>query len=501
MNKEQEINNSKEPSLLQAIIPLVALVCLICLNVILLGDDTLSGANQMALLCASFVAGGIAMYNGVSWKQIMQGILKTLNSSTGAIIILLMIGLLAGTWMLSGVIPSMIYYGLYILRPEYFLPAVVVICCIVSVATGSSWSTVATVGVALLGVGQTLGFNDAVVAGAIISGAYFGDKISPLSDTTNLASATAGTDLFTHIKYMQNTTIPTILLTIIIFTCISLFGELDTTEISVGQMQSAIAEVFNVSPLLFVVPVIVIVMIAKKCAPIPTLFIGGVLGGIAAVIAQPDVVAAIAGESSLTAAGAYKVVMQAMYGPTEYATGNEMLNNLFATNGMAGMLNTVWLIIIAMVFGGVLDAGRFLEKITSTLIRKVSSSQGGMVTTTAATCIMFNMTTSDQYISIVIPGKMFKDAYRRRRLAPEVLSRTLEDAATATSVLIPWNTCGATQASVLGVATIAYLPYTFFCYLSPLMSILFAWLNIRIHRLTDEQVAQMEKEERILAES
>ncbi len=486
--------------MLQAVVPILALITLIAFNVFLLGDDTLSGANQMALLFASFVAGGIAMYNGVSWNKIMQGILKTLNSSTGAIIILLMIGLLAGTWMLSGIIPAMIHYGLYILRPEYFLPAVVVIAAIVSVATGSSWSTVATVGVALLGVGQTLGFNDAVVAGAIISGAYFGDKVSPLSDTTNLASATTGTPLFTHIKYMMRTTVPTIVITLLLFTAISLFGNVSNAEVSVAEVQNAITEYFNISPLLFVVPVIVVVMIAKKCAPIPTLFIGGVLGGIAAIIAQPDIIAMLAGEESLTAGGAYTVVMRAMYGSTEFVTGNAVMDDLFTTNGMAGMLNTVWLIIIAMIFGGVLEAGRFLEKITSALIDKVNKSQGGLVTTTAATCVLFNLTTSDQYISIVIPGKMFGSAYRRSRLAPEVLSRTLEDSATATSVLIPWNTCGATQASVLGVATVAYLPYAFFCYLSPLMSMLFAWLNIRIHRLTDEQLAEIEAQERTFAE-
>ncbi len=478
---------TKRPTILQSLIPILTLIVLISLNVILLGDDTLSGANQLSLLCASAVAIGIAIYNRVPWSQILQGILHTLNTSMSALLILLMIGVLAGTWMLSGIIPAMIYYGLYILKPDYFLPAAAIISAIISVATGSSWSTVATVGVALLGIGQALGFNDALVAGAIISGAYFGDKVSPLSDTTNLASAIAQTDLFTHIRYMMYTTIPTMLLTLGAFTVFSLSGGNHApAPDSVREVQQAIGNFYHITPWLFVVPIAVVVMIIQKMPAVPALFIGGLLGGIMALIFQPDVIASLSGEEQLSAGGAYRVVTKAMYGTTSLQTGNPTLDSLFTSHGMAGMLNTIWLIITAMIFGGVLEAGQFLERITQALIKRVHSD-GGLVTTTAATCILFNTTASDQYISIVVPGKMFAGAYRKNGMAPEVLSRTLEDSGTATSVLIPWNTCGATQAGVLGVATFSYLPYAFFCYLSPLMSILFAWLNLKIRRISPEE--------------
>lgn len=399
-----------------------------------------------------------------------------------AILILMMIGALAGTWMLSGVIPAMIHYGLYILRPDYFLPAAVIIAAIIAIATGSSWSTIATVGVALLGIGQTLGLNDAMIAGAIISGAYFGDKVSPLSDTTNLASATAGVNLFTHIRYMMFTTVPTILITFILFTIISLCIDIQPTDMSVDAVQQTITSTYQISPLLFIVPIIVIWMIARRVEPVPVLFLGAILGAILALITQSDVITQLSGQETLTFKGAYRIITQAMYGSLSINTGNPTVDTLFSTSGMAGMMNTIWLIITAMIFGGVMEAGQFLERITSALIQRVHST-GGLVTTTTGTCLLFNATASDQYIAIVVPGKMFSNAYRKNRLAPEVLSRTLEDTGTVTSVLFPWNTCGATQSSVLGVSTFTYLPYAFFCYLSPVMSILFAWLNIKIRRL------------------
>lgn len=475
---------SKKPTILQSIIPILTLIGLIGCNVVLLGDDTLSGANQLSLLVASAVAVCIATYNKVGWGDILKGILHTLNTAMPAILILLMIGVLAGTWMLSGIIPAMIHYGLYILRPDYFLPAAVVIGAIISVATGSSWSTIATVGVALLGIGQTLGFSDPVVAGAIISGAYFGDKVSPLSDTTNLAAATTETDLFTHIRYMMYTTVPSILITIIIFTIISITDTSSDVATSVSDVQNTITYYYNITPLLFIVPIAVVVMIIRKMPPVPVLFIGGLLGALFAVIFQPDIIKLISNEQTITPQNVYTVITKAMYGTTSLATGDPIVDELFTTRGMGGMLNTIWLIVTAMIFGGVMEAGHFLERITSALIKKVHST-GGLVTTTAATCVMFNMTAADQFIAIVVPGKMFLKAYRKNKLSSEVLSRTLEDSGTATSVLIPWNTCGATQSGVLGVATIAYLPYAMFCYISPLMSILFAWLNIKIRKSND----------------
>lgn len=461
----------KRPTILQSVIPILALIGLISLNVITLGDDTLSGANQISLLIASSVATCIALYNKVTWQDILKGILHTLSAAMPAILILMMIGALAGTWMLSGVIPAMIHYGLYILRPDYFLPAAVIITAIIAIATGSSWSTIATVGVALLGIGQTLGLNDAMIAGAIISGAYFGDKVSPLSDTTNLASATAGVNLFTHIRYMMFTTVPTILITIILFTIISLCINVQPTDMSVDAVQQTITSTYQISPLLFIVPIIVIWMIARRVEPVPVLFLGAILGAILALITQSDVITQLSGQETLTFKGAYRIITQAMYGSLSINTGNPTVDTLFSTSGMAGM-----------IFGGVMEAGQFLERITSALIQRVHST-GGLVTTTTGTCLLFNATASDQYIAIVVPGKMFSNAYRKNRLAPEVLSRTLEDTGTVTSVLFPWNTCGATQSSVLGVSTFTYLPYAFFCYLSPVMSILFAWLNIKIRRL------------------
>ena len=425
--------NHKRPTILQSVIPILVLIGLISLNVITLGDDTLSGANQISLLIASSVATCIALYNKVTWQDILKGILHTLSAAMPAILILMMIGALAGTWMLRG-------------------------------------------------IGQTLGLNDAMIAGAIISGAYFGDKVSPLSDTTNLASATAGVNLFTHIRYMMFTTVPTILITIILFTIISLCINVQPTDMSVDAVQQTITSTYQISPLLFIVPIIVIWMIARRVEPVPVLFLGAILGAILALITQSDVITQLSGQETLTFKGAYRIITQAMYGSLSINTGNPTVDTLFSTSGMAGMMNTIWLIITAMIFGGVMEAGQFLERITSALIQRVHST-GGLVTTTTGTCLLFNATASDQYIAIVVPGKMFSNAYRKNRLAPEVLSRTLEDTGTVTSVLFPWNTCGATQSSVLGVSTFTYLPYAFFCYLSPVMSILFAWLNIKIRRL------------------
>ncbi len=472
----------KSPTVFQSLIPVAVLIVLIGLNVTLLGDETLAGANQMSLLIASGVTACIAIRNGKTWGDILEGIVRTLTGAIPAILILLMIGVLSGTWMLSGIIPAMIHYGLYVLRPEYFLPATVVISALISLATGSSWSTVATVGVALLGIGRTLGFGDPVIAGAIISGAYFGDKVSPLSDTTNLAAATAGTNLFTHIRYMLYTTLPTIFVTLIIFTILSIGGGKIAADVSVADTQRMITDYYYISPVLFLVPLAAVAMIVFKMPPVPVLFVGSLLGGVMAVVCQPELIGLLSGDGALTDGGAYRVVSRAMYGTVSPETGDPMVDSLFTSRGMAGMLNTVWLIITAMIFGGVMEAGQFLERITTALIRRVRST-GGLVSATAGTCVLFNSTASDQYLAIVIPGKIFGSAYRRKGLAPEVLSRTLEDAGTATSVLIPWNTCGATQAGVLNVATVAYLPYAFFCYISPLMSILFAWLGLRIRRI------------------
>ncbi len=474
----------KQPSFLLALVPIVVLIILLTINVIVLGSNAISGANQIALLLASGVAGIISYRLGYTWEEIEISIVKSISSAMAAMLILLAIGSLSGTWLLSGIVPSMIYYGLKILNPTIFLFAACVVSGIVSLATGSSWSTVATVGIALLGIGKALNIPEGVIAGAIISGAYFGDKMSPLSDTTNLAPAMAGTDLFTHIKYMAITTIPTLGITLIIY---FIWGfTLDTTQ-AVADSSTvllALEEKFSLNPLLFIVPVLVIVMIVKKVPALPALLAGALLGGVAAIIFQPQIIEQVSGVQGNYLKASFIAVMNAMTTTINIQTSDPMISELLTAKGMSGMLNTIWLILCAMIFGGVMESCGLLKAIAEQII-KFAHSTGSLVASTAATCIFFNFTASDQYMAIAVPGRMYADTYRKRGLKPEVLSRTLEDAGTVTSVLIPWNTCGATQANVLGVATMAYAPYTFFCLISPLMTILHAYLNYKIRRLDD----------------
>lgn len=480
--------NIRKPSIIQSIIPLAVLIALIAFNVITNPDDTLAGSNQLALFTASAIAITLAYRNGIRWNQIMEGVTSTLLAAVPSLLILFIIGMLSGMWMLSGIVPTMIYYGLKILQPEFFLPATVILTLLVSLATGSSWSTIATVGIALLGIGEVLGFDPAMVAGAIISGAYFGDKISPMSDTTNLASAVAEVPLFTHIRYMMTTTTPSIIITLLIFVAITFFGGSSHGAVAKSEIGDLIGSYYNITPILFIVPVATIFLIFKKVPAIAVLFIGSLLGGVFAIIFQWDMLSGMAG-GDMSIANIYAIITKGMYGSTAVSTGNVMVDDLLSTSGMAGMLNTIWLIITAMVFGGVMEAGGFLNTLMSAVQKRVSS-EGGLVSATVGTAVMFNVTAGDQYMSIVIPGKMYKKSFDKAGLKGEVLSRTLEDSATATSVLVPWNTCGATQASILGVATTAYAPYAFFCYISPLMSMFFAWFNIKMRRVTDEKKAK-----------
>ncbi|MBX2896426.1 MAG: Na+/H+ antiporter NhaC [Cyclobacteriaceae bacterium] len=472
----------KKPSLLQALTPIVVLIGLLTINVIVLGSDAITGANQIALLMASGIAGIIAFRCGYNWHHIEGSIVKSISSAMGAMLILLAIGSLAGTWLLSGIVPSMIYYGLKILNPTIFLLAACVVCAIVSVATGSSWSTVATVGIALLGIGKAMDIHEGVIAGAIISGAYFGDKMSPLSDTTNLAPAMAGTDLFTHIRYMTYTTFPTLAITLVIF---FIWGfTLDTSGAATDSsaVLKAIESRFNLSPFLFIVPVLVIVMIVKKVPALPALLVGALLGGIAAIIFQPDLVIEISKVDGNFLKASFIAVMNAMTTTIHIQTADPMISELLTAKGMSGMLNTIWLILCAMIFGGVMESAGLLKIIAEKIIQ-FAHSTGSLVASTTVTCIFFNFTASDQYMAIAVPGRMYADTFRKRGLKPEVLSRTLEDSGTVTSVLIPWNTCGATQANVLGVATMAYAPFCFFCIMSPFMTVLQAYVNYKIRRL------------------
>lgn len=477
---------TKSPSLLQALIPIIFLIVLLSINVYLFGDDATYGANQIALLLAAAVGAVIAGKVGYSWDEILQGIVKSISSAMSAILILMLIGSLAGTWLISGIVPALIYYGLDILNPTIFLFAAVIVSAIVSLATGSSWTTAATIGIALVGIGKTMGIHEGVVAGAIISGAYFGDKMSPLSDTTNLAPAMAGTDLFTHIRYMALTTVPTITITLIIFLVWGFFIDSSSSIGTVEEVHQAIASKFNITPWLFLVPAVVIGLILKKVPALPALLAGALLGGVFAIIFQPNIVLEIAGSSTGTFWDYYKGVIMALFGETSVATGNAMVDDLLSAGGMIGMMNTIFLILCAMVFGGVMESAGMLKRMADSIIQYANST-GSLVASTAITCGFFNVTASDQYIAIVVPGRMFAPAYKDRGLAPENLSRTLEDSGTVTSVLVPWNTCGAYQSTVLGVGTFAYLPYAFFNLLSPIMTIAFAYAGIKIKKLAEKK--------------
>ncbi|MEM6320507.1 MAG: Na+/H+ antiporter NhaC [Bacteroidota bacterium] len=476
-----DINENQELNIWEALIPVFALVGLLAFNVVMYGDDALSGSNQFVLLLGAAVAAIVGFKNKVTYKKMLVEVGNNFKSTTGAILILLFVGALAGTWLLSGIIPTLIYGGLKILSPSIFLPATVVICAVISLATGSSWTTSATVGIALIGIGGTIGFSLGMVAGAVLSGAYFGDKMSPLSDTTNLAPAMAGGELFDHIRYMTYTTVPTITVTIIIFTIIGLTrettGGTDTTEIL-----AAIDASFNITPWLLLVPAAVIFLIVRKTKPVVALLIGSLLGGVFAIIFQPEIVAKIGGSDTLTFGSAYKGVMDALTVDIAVETSNESLNDLFTASGMSGMLGTIWLIMCAMVFGGVMDAIGALARISSALL-SVADSVFGLFASTVASCLALNVTASDQYLAIVVPGKMFAKAYEEKGLAPENLSRTLEDSGTVTSVLVPWNTCGAYQSGVLGVSVADYFVYAIFNYLSPFTTLLFAALGIKIKQL------------------
>lgn len=482
-SENTEVIKNKELNIWEALIPVFALVAMLFYNVFFVyGDDALSGSNQFILVMGAAIAAIIGFKNKVSYQKMMDEVAENIKSTSGAILILLMVGALAGTWLISGIIPSMIYYGLQILNPTIFLAASVVICAIISIATGSSWTTSATVGIALIGIGNTLGISAGMTAGAVLSGAYFGDKMSPLSDTTNLAPTMAGGELFAHIKYMAITTIPTILVTLLVFVIIG-FSIETTGSPDVSDKLSAIDDAFNISPWLFVVPAIVIFLIVKKTPPLIALLAGTLLAGVAAIIAQPEIVLNVAGETELTANSAYKGVMNAITTDSAVVTKSKELNDLFTAGGMYGMLGTIWLIICAMVFGGVMDAIGALSRISGALLN-LASSVFGLFASTVASCLALNVTASDQYLAIVVPGKMFKKAYEDKGLAPENLSRTLEDSGTVTSVLIPWNTCGAYQSGVLGVGVGEYFVYAIFNWLSPFTTLLFAALNIKIKQLT-----------------
>jgi len=469
---------SKQISLGYALFPILILVILLSYNVIVFGDDALSGSNQFILLLGGAVAAIVGFKWKISYEVMLEKVAENLQSVTGALLILLFVGALAGTWLVSGIIPAMIYYGLQILHPSIFLPACIIICAIISLATGSSWTTSATVGIALIGIGKVLGIPVGMVAGAVISGAYFGDKLSPLSDTTNLAPAMAGSELFSHIRYMTLTTVPSIVVTLIVFFIIS-FTKTTAGTADIDSLMLAIKDKFTINFSLFLVPAVVVFLIVRKAPPLVALLVGTLLGGLFALIFQKDILIEVAQASGFSFEVAYKGIMNAITVATEVKTTNPLLNDLFSSGGMEGMLGTIWLIMCAIVFGGIMDAIGALARISNALLNWAASTFQ-LFASTVASCLAINLTASDQYLSIVIPGKMFAEAYKKRGLAPENLSRTLEDSGTVTSVLIPWNTCGAYQSGVLGVGVGEYFIYAIFNWLSPFMTLLYAAFKIKI---------------------
>jgi Na+/H+ antiporter nhaC len=478
-------NPIKIPSPLLSLVPILVLVTLLFVTIRIFGSDALSGGSQVVLLTATAVCCLIAMgYSKVRWKAIELAMINNISGVATALIILLIIGALSGSWMISGVVPTLIYYGMQIIHPSFFLASTCVICAIVSVMTGSSWTTIATIGIALLGIGQAQGFDDGWIAGAIVSGAYFGDKISPLSDTTILASSVTDTPLFKHIKYMMITTVPSIVITLVIFTVAGLTHEAIASD-QIAMYSVSLKETFDISLWLLIVPIITGILIAKRIPSIITLFISTALAGIFALIFQPHLLQEISGLPIENMQSQFKGLIMTFYGSTQIQTGNPDLNELVSTRGMSGMMNTIWLIICAMCFGGAMTASGMLGSITSVFIRFMKRTVG-LVASTVASGLFLNICTADQYISIILTGNMFKDIYQKKGYESRLLSRTTEDAVTVTSVLIPWNTCGMTQATILGVATFTYLPYCFFNLISPLMSITIAAIGFKIKRINEK---------------
>ena len=471
------------PHPLVSAIPLVVLIGLLALIIALFGSDSLSGGSQIALLMGLAVCVFISMvFYRVPWKAFEQQIEKTLGGVAVTILILLAVGMLAGSWMVSGIVPTLIYYGVQLLSPQFFLVCACLICALVSLLSGSSWTTIATIGVALLGISHALDINEAMAAGAIISGAYFGDKMSPLSDTTILASSSTGVDIFTHIRYMMFTTMPAFLLTLIIFAAIG-FGKGGDDVLHVSQFTHGLAATFNISLWTLLVPVLTAFLIARRIPSVIVLFLSALMAGVTALILQPHLLIQIGAPSDLSQLGETSALIKGLaityYGATAVDTGNAELNELVSTGGMTGMLNTIWLIICAMCFGAGMVASGMIESLTRVVISWVKS-RVGLVASTASTGLFLNIATGDQFISIVLTANMFQNVYQQKGYEPRLLSRTCEDSATVTSVLVPWNTCGMTQSTVLGVATIAYLPFCFFNLLSPLMTILVAAIGWKI---------------------
>ena len=475
----------KKPGLLLSLVPVLALIALLMVGVFIFGDDLTCGPSQIAIFGASVLTALIGLYGlKVPWSRFEEKVGENLGNTSSAIIILLSIGALTATWMLSGIVPTMIYYGLKLIHPKIFIVLAFLLCAVVSLLAGSSWTTVGTIGVALFGAGTFIGIPSGWLAGAIISGAYLGDKVSPLSDTTNLSASIAGVNLYTHVRYTLLTTLPALVICLVAYGIVGFVVPV-SSQVEIGRQMTVLQETFHISGWYLLVPVFTIFLIFRKVPPVVTLFLSALAGGILAYFAQPQIIDRIVGPEAEGWRRFFGSLMQMMSTDVSIETPDPLITRLASTHGMAGMVNTVWIIIAVMFFGGCLSACGMVERITAAIIAKVQRT-GGLVAATILSCIFCNLTLSDQFMSILLPGNMFRDAYKRFGLAPEVLSRTLEDSGTVSSVLVPWNTCAVVQSSVLGVATMAYFPFAIFCFITPLIAIFYAVFNIKIHRLPHE---------------
>ena len=473
-------NNHKSPTLVDAIIPIIVLIIMLSVSVYLYGDNSSYGANQIALILSASIAAIIAIKNGYSWKEVESGIVKGIGMGMRAILILLAVGALIGTLIMSGTVPAMIFYGLDILSPSFFYFTACIICAISSISIGSSWTVAGTLGVALMGIATGLGLSPSVTAGAIISGAYFGDKMSPLSDTTNLAPAIAGTDLFSHIRHMAWTTGPSLIIALIIFLIMGLTSNAEGNAEGLELIQSTLNQIFNISIISFVPIIVIFVLAYKKMPAFPTILIGALLAGLFSILLQPEVVSNFVNQAELSSAlTMISGVWTALHSGFVLESGVTVVDDLLTRGGMASMLNTIWLVVCALTFGAVLETAQLLHKLVERVLI-FANSTGSLIVTTIATCIGINIIAADQYIAIVLPGRMYRAEFKRRKLAARNLSRALEDSGTITSPLIPWNTCGAYMSASLGIATFSYVPYCFFNLVNPVIAIIYALAKVKI---------------------
>ncbi|MEM8563685.1 MAG: Na+/H+ antiporter NhaC [Pseudomonadota bacterium] len=475
-NPRQQADVRWSPAL--ALTPIVVLVILLGGSVYLFGTDSSAGANQIALLLSATIVGLVGLRVGLRWRTVQAGMVEGIALGLNPILILLAVGMLIGTWILSGTVPAMIYYGVEVLDPNVFYAASAVLCAVVAISIGSSWTVAGTLGIGLMGIGLTFEMSPAITAASIICGAYFGDKLSPLSETTNLAAAVTSVDLFDHIRHMLWTTIPAFVITIGIF--VFLGDKPTATEAEIEELQQALRAQFEISPILLLPLLLMLLLVVKRVPAFPAIVISALTGAVFALVFQHDVITQFVDEpNSHTTLVFIKGIWMSLIDGYQSSSGNELLDDLLSKGGMSSMLFTVWLIICALAFGGALERSGILGYMLDGTLRRVNG-HGPLIATTVGTCISTNVLTADQYISVALPGRMFTQSYKRLGLSPLNLSRTLEDSGTITSVLIPWNTCGAYMSATLGIATLEYAPYAFFNFLCPIIAIVYGFIGFAL---------------------